>query len=173
MKRLILAGLVIFFLGGNIAYAQLWKRQPGQTSVVQKTAVAGAQAEALLAEKKAALNGTEWTVTMTPAGGKGRVETDVLSFSDDKVVSKNLAARGFAASNYSVRLQDDGALTWETMQTSEKEGLAFWRGDVNEGIMRGVLSKRDKNEATTDFSFVSTGMTAAQMPAETIVVTTK
>ena len=52
------------------------------------------------------------------------------------------------------------------MQTSEKDGVAFWRGDIGpDGIMRGVLSKRDLKNNTKDFNFVSTGSKKVAPPA--------
>jgi len=141
MKKAILAGIGMLTLTG-ILFAQ--------TPV--------ANLEKIIAEKKAALNGKEWTVEMKPMGGKAKVkaETDVISFSEDKVMSKNLATLGYAATNFTVRLEEDGTVIWETMQTSEKDGMAFWRGDIGpDGVMRGVLSKRDIKGNVKDFNFVS------------------
>lgn len=160
MKKIILTGLMVFFLGLNMAYAQFWKK-PAESKPLSSTqaqraiATQSAAQDELLAKKRAELNNTEWNVTMAPMNGKGRAEADTLSFANDKVVSKNLAAGGFGPSNFTLRMQDDGTVTWETMQSSEKQGIAFWRGDLKDGIMRGVLSKRDKNNNSSDFSFVS------------------
>ena len=68
-----------------------------------------------------------------------------------------MEAKGFEATNFSMRLLEDGeTYTWETMQVSEKTGAAFWRGDIgNDGIMRGVLSIRDKKNKVSDFNFYS------------------
>lgn len=172
MKKVVFAGWMVFFFGLNVAYAQFWKQSTPKESkplvstekIVTRqvvTAAPGGQAGAV-DKKKAELNGTEWTVTMTSAGamakGKAKGSEDVITFSDGKVGSKNLKNDGFEPSNFSVRFLDDGTTVWETMQSSEKAGLAFWRGDIGpDGIMRGVLSKRDKAEKTTDFDFVSTG----------------
>jgi len=109
-------------------------------------------------KKKAELNGKEWSVELRAAGatGKSKAEVDVISFAEDKVVSKNLSTQGYAASGFTVRLEEDGTVIWETMQTSEKAGTAFWRGDIGpDGIMRGVVSKRDAKGNVKDFNFVS------------------
>lgn len=137
------------------------KKQPAQSK--ESTAPAAAQKKAVPAtadiasKKKAELNGTEWNITLTPMGmgGKGKQETDVITFANDKVGSKNLEGRGYVPSGFSVRLQEDGTVIWETMQVSEKDGTVFWRGDIKDGVMRGVLSRRDKKEKTYDYSFVS------------------
>ena len=119
-------------------------------------------AEDILATKKAALDNSEWIIELKPmAGGKGKskAEQDTLLFSDGKISSGNLVKAGYNTTNYTLRiLEDNETLTWETMQTSEKDGVAFWRGDIGpDGIMRGVLSKRDLKNNTKDFNFVSTG----------------
>ncbi len=113
----------------------------------------------VVAKKKAELNGKEWNIELRPSGASGKIrpETDVISFAEDKVVSKALSGSGFAATNFSTRLEEDGTVVWETMQVSEKAGTAFWRGDIGpDGIMRGVLSKRDAKGNIKDFNFAST-----------------
>jgi hypothetical protein len=89
--------------------------------------------------------------------GKGKVEKDILNFAEDKVSSRNMEGRGFAATNFSMRiLEDDQTYTWETMQVSEKDGTAFWRGDIgSDGIMRGVVTIRDKRNRSSDYNFYS------------------
>ena len=159
MKRIIVLTAALVLIVAGVSYAEFWKKSvPVQEKVVTKAA-ATPMAE-IIAQKKAGLNNTEWVVDVKPMGGKGKAGQDVITFSDNKVSSKNLAGQGFPASNYSVRLLEDETVTWETMQTSEKSGIAFWRGDIGpDGIMRGVLSKRDSKNNTSDFNFVSTSST--------------
>ncbi len=127
-------------------------KQPSRETAVPKKAFPPAS---VIEKKKAELNGAEWTVEMRPMTGKGKPETDVITFSDGKVSSKKLSGLGYEASNFTVRLEEDGTVIWETMQVSEKDGTAFWRGDVKDGAMRGVLSKRDKKNNPVDFNFRS------------------
>jgi hypothetical protein len=161
MKKTIIGLVALSFLVltvGSVFAAWFGKEKAPQQKAVTQTTVTQKQTLPLgeiIAKKKAELNGTEWTVEMKPMGTKGKAETDLISFSEDKVISKNLATLGYAATNFSVRLEEDGTVIWETMQTSEKDGQAFWRGDIKEGVMRGVLSKRNKKGNAYDFSFVS------------------
>lgn len=141
-------------------------------SVVALLTMAGASyaAEDILAAKKAALDNSEWAIglkSMAGVKGKSKGEQDTLLFSDGKVSSVNLAKAGYNTTNYTLRiLEDNETLTWETMQTSEKDGVAFWRGDIGpDGVMRGVLSKRDLKNNTKDFNFVSTGSKKVAPPA--------
>lgn len=121
-----------------------------------------ATSEEVLAKKKSDLNGTKWGIELKSVvtdTGKSKVitETDVVSFSEGKVMSEKLAALGYAATGFGSRLEEDGTLIWETMQISEEDGQAFWRGDIGpDGIMRGVLSRRDLEEKVAEYNFVGT-----------------
>lgn len=145
MRRVILATLAVL-----VAISAVYAAPKKQTST--QTVVPLGE---IIAKKKAELNGTEWNVQMKTMGTKGKAEMDVISFAEDKVSSKNLSALGYVPTNFTVRLEEDGTVIWETMQTSEKDGMAFWRGDILDGVMRGVLSKRDKKNNALDFNFVS------------------
>lgn len=163
MKRTFMAVLILSFLviSSGLVFAA---RPAKQTITVNKTV----DPEAAITAKKAELNGTEWTVEVKPmsAKAKGKAETDVISFTENQVVSKNLQQLGYAPSNYSVRFQDDGTATWETMQVSEKDGTAFWRGDIQDGAMRGILSKQGKR-GNQDFAFASVSVTNTAKPVVT------
>jgi hypothetical protein len=156
MKKIMALAIVAAVLATGAAYAELGQVEKMAT---EEATVAAPQVVVitpeLVAKKKAELNGTTWNISLSPMGGKGKAEADVITFADDKVISANLEKQGFAASSFSVRMQDDGTVTWETMQISETAGAAFWRGDLNNGIMRGVLSKRDKRNNVKDFNYVS------------------
>lgn len=167
MKRVMIVLIVVSFLvlvTGSVfaAWFEKEKTPATQPTAPQKTVTqtvsqtTSAKLEETIAKKKAELNGKEWTVGMKPMAGKGKAETDVITFAEDKVSSKNLSNLGYAATSFTVRLEEDGTVIWETMQTSEKDGQAFWRGDIGtDGVMRGVLSKRDNKSNAYDFSFVS------------------
>ncbi|MBI5149349.1 MAG: hypothetical protein HZA28_01065 [Candidatus Omnitrophica bacterium] len=164
------AGVIALFIASGYVMAQ--EALTAETTVTV-TAPAAATAD-VLAAKKAGLNNTEWTIELKPMGvAKAKSEKDTLLFSDGKVSSANLEKAGYGTTNFSARiLEDNETLTWETMQTSEKNGVAFWRGDIGpDNVMRGVLSKRDLKNNTKDFNFVSTGSreaapVAAPAPAE-------
>lgn len=139
MKKIVILGIVvgIISLPFNFSTAQV------------------VSAKELAAAEKAELNNTEWTIVVTPMPEGGRAETDVVSFVDGKVVSKNLQSAGFAETGFTVRVKEDGTVIWETMQIDKKGSFAFWRGDIKERVMRGVLSKRDNKGRIFDFTFVS------------------
>ena len=109
-------------------------------------------------EKKAAagLNQTEWAVEMIPVSGSREAKRpvkDTLFFEGGKVTSKRLVDSGYPGSNYTLTVEDDGAVVWETMQTKEGEGVAFWRGELRGEEMRGILSKHPVKGDPMDLSF--------------------
>lgn len=174
MKELVMASLVLGFLVTNsssVFAERPAKGQPEKTAAPQ--AVSKKQAgkiQEMIVQRKVELNNTQWDIETKPMSGKGKAEKDVLSFADSKVNSKNMGAKGFSATNFSMRLlEDNETYTWETMQVSEKSGTAFWRGDIGaDGIMRGVVSIRDKKDRVSDFNFHSLNsikMTAEPSPA--------
>ena len=166
MKKLIVVLLALGFLVVNstFVFAEWFaKGQPEKAATSSATAPAISKKQAskiqdMVAKKKLELNGTEWVVNVKPMSGKAKADKDTLSFIDNKVSSKNMGAKGFTSTNYSMRLlEDNETYTWETMQASEKEGTAFWRGDIgSDGVMRGVVSVRNKKNAVSDFNFYST-----------------
>jgi REP element-mobilizing transposase RayT len=101
------------------------------------------------------LKGTEWEIKLVPASG-GKEAADMLSFSAGKFASAKLNPSGYSLSNYSVTVEDSGKVAWETMQTSS-EGTASWRGEIEGGKMKGILSLREDGKAPQDFSFMSIG----------------
>lgn len=161
------AGIVTLFIAAG--YAGAAKEAASQPAPEPVVVAAPAPASAdVLAARKADLNNSEWTIDVKPmAGGKAKAEKDTLLFTDGKISSANLGKAGYGTTNYSARmLEDNETFTWETMQTSEKDGVAFWRGDIGpDNVMRGVLSKRDTKNNTKDFNFVSTGSKKVAPPA--------
>ena len=158
MNKVIAVLVVATLVLAGSAYAADEGKAAMPEKIVTKSVVVGPDA---LAAKKAELNDTEWAIELKTMGvAKGsKSEGDTLHFTDGKISSANLSKSGYNTTNFTLRmLEDNETLTWETMQTSEKDGVAFWRGDIGpDGIMRGVLSKRDLKNTTKDFNFVSTG----------------
>ncbi|MDD5347173.1 MAG: transposase [Candidatus Omnitrophica bacterium] len=97
----------------------------------------------------------EWQIKLTPFSGTGE-SGDILSFAEGRFVSAKLNAMGFPSTNYSVYIQDNKKVIWETLQSSPG-GTASWRGEVENDTMSGVLSLRETGKAPQDFSFVSIG----------------
>lgn len=158
---LMCAGLI--FLAASTSAAQDNKQDEAAVKdIMKRQAMDSARQE---------LNSHEWTVYMTPspenAVKRPAIEEDVLSFSGEgRVVSKNLLAKGYPESNYTLTVQDDGTAVWETMQVNEKEGLAFFRGELKNSAMKGVLSLQPQKGAKQTFYFSTTKPEVPVQPAK-------
>ena len=129
---------------------------------------------------RAQLDGTTWSVQLMPSSGAkaAKPQKDTITFTKRQVSSEFLTKAGYPNSNYSLTLGDDGRAVWETMQTKEGEGVAFWRGEVDGATMRGVLSKHPLEGEPEDYSISgqSTGEkkitvpSAAQAPGAAVQV---
>ena len=116
---------------------------------------------------RAKLDGTKWALELRPMEGTGKIKQDAVSFTGRTVTSERLAKLGYPASNYSLNAKEDRTATWETMQTKAGEGVAFWRGELEGEMMRGVLSQQPANGPGENYSFVGkqTGGAALTTPA--------
>lgn len=176
MKKLIVGLVFLGFLlmNSSSVFAEWFaKGQPEKAAAPVSPAVSKKQAskiQEMIAKRKVELNGTEWVINTKPMSGKGKTEKDTISFLENKVSSKNMEARGFVATNFSMRLlEDNETYTWETMQVSEKDGTAFWRGDIgSDGVMRGVVSVRNKKNVVSDYNFYSVESKKTNVEAQSI-----
>ena len=147
------------------------KEQPLQPSApkTDKAKQEAANAKrALVEKKKLALNNTEWQLDLTPMSGTEKKETEVLAFASNQIYFPNFVKRGFPQTNYTLTAGDGGPVVWETMQTSEKNGIAFWRGEVDSEMqtMRGVLSHQLPDGTSKDYSFVTTSKKTIPPPQD-------
>lgn len=116
-------------------------------------------------EIRARLDGTEWTIELRPMEeGAGKPQSDTLTFTTRSVTSARLTKAGYGGSNYSLNLGEDGAASWETMQTAEGKGSAFWKGELSEERVRGVLSEQSADGKAQNFTFNGT-QTSGPKPA--------
>ena len=104
-------------------------------------------------KKAEELDATEWEVKLMPVSG-GDETLDTLNFTQGRFISGKLNTTGYTASNYTLTIEDNGKIIWETMQTGP-QGTASWRGELEQGIMRGILSLRQDGKEPQDFSFMS------------------
>jgi len=130
------------------------KEQPKK---VDKDLQAKLDAKKQLVEKKRKeIDNTEWQIELAPLSGKGKKEADTLVFKGGQVGLSGYSKKGFAPTNFTLSVQEDGMVVWETMQTSEKSGIAFWRGEMADGqTMRGIFSYHPDDKTTIDYSFIS------------------
>ena len=151
----------LIFLVVGVAVVTEAAQKPAQEKAVAP--VAAKTPEQLKAEaiQKAqqGLSLHEWAVYVTPTDSKGKAatETDVLTFNNGKITSRNLLAQGYPESNYGLAVQDDGTAVWETMQARELPGevdITFIRGALfPNGVLSGTIIMQPQKGASKNFEY--------------------
>ena len=145
MRKLIFLGLALSLIA--LPAARVWAK-----SAEQEEAEKQAEMKKMVEAKKLEINGTQWEIQVAPQGGaKGTLpKTDTLTFQDGRFTSKSLG-KDYPSTNYTLTVEENGNTIFETMQTSEKYGVAFWRGEWKDNVMSGVISRQieDKSEEYT------------------------
>jgi len=113
---------------------------------------------ALIEQKRKEMDNMEWEIQLNPLSGKGKVLPETVIFRNSQVSFIEFGKKGFTPSNFSLKVQEDKILVWETMQSQEKSGVVFWRGEISPDLekMRGVASYQMSDKKKDDYSFVST-----------------
>ncbi len=118
-----------------------------------------------LKKAKVILESQDWIISLSSLITEGAREEDVLTFSEGRVISRNLFAKGYPQVRYSLSFSQEGRVSWEAVAESESEGLASWRGELEgESSMRGILSLQAKSGSLEDFFFESTASNEAREP---------
>ena len=146
----------LYFLYGSILVILLLGFG-GLYFVSIKTNVKNAQQVPLVSDETGKLSefrSSEWQVRMISAGSHEE-SADILSFVDGKFVSAKMNELGYSSSNYSITVEDNNKIIWETMQTGSDGGVVSWRGEILEDKMNGIASLRQTGKEPQDFSFVS------------------
>lgn len=113
---------------------------------------------ALIEQKRKEMDNMEWEIQLNPLSGKGKALPETVIFKNSQVSFTEFGKKGFTPSNFSLKVQEDKILVWETMQSKEKAGVVFWRGEISSDLekMRGVASYQFGDKKKEDYSFVST-----------------
>ena len=115
------------------------------------------QAERQLAST-APLEGSKWSVTITPdaaAAKQGeKPSKDTLIFKAGKLTSTACVKYGFTASPYTAAAAQTGTVwSFNTEQTSSKEGKISWMGEVSGNSVKGTMSWTKKNGSVLNYTF--------------------
>lgn len=107
------------------------------------------------------LNGTIWDVDLVAASALGEkiFIKDKIRFTGRSFESYYFKVRGFSGTNYTMTVQDNGVITWETIQKNPEGEMVSWRGDWEGDKMEGMLSYHSAGNSPRDFSFMSRGVT--------------
>jgi hypothetical protein len=153
--RLLSMGFMIFILF-VVMITIGWTEQGNKEKFTQ------AQRREIIKAIKEQLNNTTWQIELKEVATdkkKRKVINDTLRFTNSRIESESLVSEGFSPTNFTVRIRGKNTIIWETMQTSEEKGLAFWRGEIKRDIvpmvMRGVLSRHLDEKKVRDYTFIS------------------
>ncbi|MGE5280053.1 MAG: transposase [Deltaproteobacteria bacterium] len=155
-KRLVLpliSSMVVAAVAGSVlfyAHQKNQRRTDSASAVVEESAPEAGRV--VIPFDIVGLDGSVWQIKFV--AGTPFQTVDEITFKDGKMSSENLELNGYPASHYTL-IKENGRLTWETMQTSEKGSTGSWHAEVEDGRMQGVLSLRAQDGASQDFSFVS------------------
>lgn len=107
------------------------------------------------------LSGTTWTLELIPASVSGGTTSikDKIQFTGKSFESHYFRSRGFLSTHYTVTIQDNGMITWKTIQKNPDGEMVSWRGDWQGDRMEGMLSYHPAGNSPQDFSFMSRGVT--------------
>lgn len=154
MEKRLLVLLIVLGIFGNVAAASARAQGRDAETKMEET-------RKKIEEKKKELNGGEWQVTITSMAKKGALNgPDVLTFQDNVFQSKSSSGSGFTPTNYTLTVSesDTGPTVWETMQTSGKGEVMFWRGEWLGKNMTGVITRQLEEGKTEEYSFSSSSM---------------
>ena len=161
-----LALAVLFFniLKPNIA--QKKKELPPAQEPKLKTEIGNTNRKEIQLKKvKVILESQDWIIFLNSLTARGAKEEDVLTFSEGRVISRNLFSKGYPQVRYILNFSQEGSVSWEAVAESESGGLASWRGELQgESSMRGILSLQAKNGSLEDFFFELTASNDAREP---------
>lgn len=123
-----------------------------------------ATSQAMIENIKSALMANPWTIYVIYQNRiKGEivlsVESDVLTFTQDAVLSQNLVSQGYSkyGSSYRVKMDAEGAYVWESIQLHENQiDTVLLKGELKDGLMKGVIvyQPQGKPGRTVNFTTV-------------------
>lgn len=151
---IILSGAVLFLLliKPNPAQKKEYPVSPGPDSKGMSENTTNKDIQ--LKKAKVILESQDWIISLSPLMAKGSREEDVLTFSEGRVISRNLFVKGYPQVRYALNFSQEGSVSWEAVAESESGGLASWRGELRgESFMRGILSLQAKDGSLEDLFF--------------------
>lgn len=128
-----------------------------------KPKTAPAASQAMIENVKSALTANPWPIYLIYQDRikgeiKSSVETDVLTFTQDAVVSQNLASQGYSkgGSSYRVRVDANGAYVWESIQLHKNQvDTVLLKGELKDGLMKGMIVYQPQGEPGRTVNFTT------------------
>ena len=102
------------------------------------------------------LDGTKWTVKVTPdeeSAKKGeKAFDDTLMFKNNKVTMSACVKKGFKASEYTAT-QVGQTWNFSTEQTSTLHGKSEWKAEITGDVIKGTLTVTKKDGSVLNYTF--------------------
>lgn len=142
---------------------------PVPSLFAQEGEISAEEKAKLLSKAKERLESTIWEIDVTPMWGKkaDRKSTrDKLTLVGGTLHSEAMKKDGYEDSNFTLMIGDDRAAVFETMQRNDKEAMVFWRVELTETDIRGVMSVQKPEEQPLSYSFrgAQTGVVEKEVP---------
>lgn len=118
-------------------------------------ATTAAPADDLLALRER-LIGTVWRLELKPMFGEPLPEplSDMITFSGGQVASQYFGSQGYSPSAFTVAIGADGVEVWEATQLNLDAGIVLWKGELEGGTVRGIVSRQPLEGVSQDFVFI-------------------
>jgi len=153
-KILWLTVCILIFSARGVSLA-FWNK-PQKKEAPAKTDAVFDLNRKLQAKVKAELSSRDWKVRLLPVGLIAAApEIDVLTFNDGKFSSQALSGRQYPVSSFTVTFTDQGVAVWEVFQEKGNGEIAFWKGQLQEESISGVLCIQAQKAQLQDFYFTS------------------
>lgn len=120
--------------------------------------------QAMIENIKSALTANPWPIyvisqDMVKGEIKSLLKTDLLTFTQDAVLSQNLSSEGYSkgGSSYRVKMGANGVYVWESIQLHENQvDTVLLKGELKDGLMKGVIvyQPQGKPGRTVNFTTV-------------------
>ena len=122
-----------------------------------------ASSQAMTENIKSALTANPWPIyvisqDMLRGEIKSSVKTDLLTFTQDTVLSQNLSSEGYSkgGSSYRVKLDPSGAYVWESIQLHENQAdTVLLKGELKPGVMKGVIVYQPQGKPARTLNFTT------------------
>ncbi len=100
------------------------------------------------------LEGSRWDIVVKTSSGQDQF-SDRLIFEDKKFSSETFSSNGFVPVQYSLSMNNDGIVVFETMQAGKNGGVLFWKAEFGKDgdTLKGILSQVFEDQAGQDLYF--------------------
>jgi hypothetical protein len=139
--------LVLLYIQQSTAQIDPVRSNPARRDAPSSARTSNGVDPKLTAKIKTALTSKPWPIyviyqQMVKGTVKSSVKEDLLTFTEEAALSKNLSAQGYSkdGSSYKVKIGADGSYIWESIMLHENQkDIVMLKGELKNGVMKGVV----------------------------------